>query len=312
MKTGVQPARLARGAVYILGLLLALAGQPALAADGSRYQRTVAALPEATSEIRGDFAAIALAQLAEAYLAEARQARTEAVGVPGSTRLLSWSRGVERYVRELWAAHAEVAQGHPVELQVLPMSDAAVTVAGRTVILSHPRRDQQAVFEQAALAEFCTAHDCLQLLAVAPAGNREPIPVSALPRSADWVFTARGNVCVQQGLSLHFSPGGSLPRQRKVCAQLFAELQTLLVELRWQQRQGVMIDWSVFTLAAAPDREQHLVTLNGAGDALLLNLPLLYRSDGLTERLQGWLQASLAGSVFPELILPATDYNWGQ
>ncbi len=307
-----SPAHRLGYAVCFVGLLLSpvvAAVPPGQTAVPSRFDRTAQALQQAAPETRASFARIALLQLVEIYLAEAGLARSEARGQATDSRLRGWSLAVDRYARQLLQVHEEVEAGFPVTVLTHPAGNIAISAAGRPVILSHPRQDQQATLEQMILTDFCAKEDCQQLLAE-PETAREPVPVSAPSGAQHWTFSNLGPRCSRQGLSVQFAASGDLPRQRMLCRQLFAELDALVTELRWQLRHGVRPDWAALSLSAIPNQPRHMLRLNDAGDSLLLSLPLLHGTPGLLASLQRWLRASSEGGPAPAQLLLAAELGW--
>lgn len=314
MSTGTS-LHCARSVVGLLSLLLSLAvvaGEPASAAALSRFARTAQALQQAAPEIRASFARVALLQLAEVYLAEAELARREVRDQAPGASLLGWALAVERYAQQLLLLHEEVEAGIPVTVLAHSGGDIAISAAGRPIILGHPRRDQQAALEQMILADFCARENCRQLLLPpSEAGpERQPVPISTGSGSQQWTFSNAGPKCSAQALSVQFAASGQLTRQRMLCRQLFAELNALVTELRWQLRQGVRPDWAALTVSAVANRPLHLLGLNAAGDSILLSLPLVHATPGLLASLQHWLRASSEGEPVPTRLLLASELGW--
>ena len=277
--------------------------------EASRFERTVDALVEADDELRHRFANLALMELAEVYLAEADLARSEARDSEKSARLRGWSRAVERYAEQLLLVREDIELGFPVELRSYAREVPSITVAGRTVFLAHPRRSQQGAFEQSVLTQFCTGSTCTALTVENEAGD-VPIPMSPGLVNPEWAFSAQGPVCRYRGLSLQFSAAGQLPQQRALCQQLMQESALLATELAWQRRHGVVVDWDSLVLRATPQRPEHVVLLNNAGDSLLITLPLIYSTDGLVKTLVPWLQAYGNRDGPPDMALQAGDLGW--
>ena len=98
---------------------------------------------------------------------------------------------------------------------------------------------------------------------------------------------------------------------RPLCAQVLQELLALELELRWQKRHGVAVDYDSLLISATPRRPEHLVRLNDNGDSMLLGLPLLYGSDGLLDAISAWLyQRVEAASRSAPLVLDASQFGW--
>ena len=283
-------------------------GQSAQGADQSRFLRTALSLQD-RPELAEEFATIALVELAEAFIAEADLARSEAREVTaGRDKLLTWAASVDRYSEQLLLVMEDVSLGFPVETRNQFGSEITLMVGGRSVILAHPRATQQPAFEQRVLARFCAMHDCRELISVEE--EREPIPVSAAQVSPQWDFSAQRQVCHYQGISVQFSAMGQLARWRTLCRQLLQEALALAAELAWQQRHDVMIEWRMLEIRPTPQRPEHLVLLNTAGDSVLLTLPLMYATPGLLEALLPWVRSRYSGEQATPVSLDARRLGW--
>lgn len=296
-------------AVLLLALGLALFPGFVSASEESRYDRIVQTLQTAEPDLRAQFATSALLELTEVYLAEADLARREAEDSDEPQRLSSWSRAVERYASQLALVLDDIALGFPIDLRTYSREVASVSVGGRTIMLAHPRSDQQSAYQQAVLRHFCGQGLCRNL--IVSEASIEPIPMSTGVVSPHWEFTAAGPTCSHQNLQLTFSSGGALGHQRSLCEQLMQEAETLATELAWQQRHGVNIDWDTLSLRAVPLRPEHLVVLNDAGDSLLVTLPLLHGTAGLLLHLSPWLQQRFQPETEPPAVtLDAAMLGW--
>jgi len=276
----------------------------------SRFQRTVHYLQDHPLEERADFAAAALAELAEVYMAEADLARAEAAQQEGSARakLLGWSQAVDQYASQLLLVLDDVEQGFPVTLRPGLQGPLTATVADRAIILGHPRADQQSAYEQRVLSDFCSNHDCERMTVTAD--QPRPIPASDMPVNTLWTFTDSGPVCSSDGVEVHFHNSRNLPILRGLCEQLVQELAVLAMNLAWQIRHGVTIDWSGLAISATPGRPEHLVRLNAAGDSILATLPLLSDSADLLSDIKPWLYARSTGAAPALISLDAAEYGW--
>lgn len=274
----------------------------------SRFQRTVQYLQDAPAEVRGDFAAIALSSLTEAYIAEARLAREKTRTAGHDAGLRSWSVAVDYYARQMPLLLEDIELGLPVRLTLGGEKSLSITVADRIVILSHPRFNQQSVFEQGILADFCSRHDCEQFTP----GNAElePIPVSAVQVRPDWTFTAQGRICSYKGIKILFNSEQNLANSLLICEQFLQEVMTLANEFAWQQRHAVPIEWDKLDIQSTPRRPEHMVRLNSAGDSVLVTVPLLYGSPGLLEHVVPWIQLRLSNHPDASIELHADHYGW--
>lgn len=301
--------------IAAVALSVLLLAQAACAAEMSRFQRLVVSLEQAESPSRSHFARIALLEMAEIHIAEAGLARQQSVEAERPERLLGWSLAVEAYARELLQLHEEVERGAQVALLPALLADPGIVVGPRSIIISHPRGDQQETLEQAIIKRFCEQEDCLRLLSAEIEVAPEPILASSSSRPPSWSFTRSGPVCEQDGLQIQFPAAGgrgagSLAQHRSLCEQLFSELQLLAAELRTQLRQGVVPDWRELSISATPHRPEHSVRLNSAGDGVLLAVPLLHSTPGLLARIIPWLRPLAESGVGPGLTLQAGDLGW--
>ena len=307
--------RAARCVLLLACLLSGLAVQaqpPPEAPPPSRYQRTLQYLQHAPEAEQVEFAGTALGRLVEVYMAEADLARSEARAKAGvaAARLRGWAVAVDQYASQLLLVLDDLEQGFPLELSVSPQGQASLAVAGRAVMLLHPRPSQQGAYEQEVLADYCARHDCLAITATAAGESPQAIPMSAARVSPRWTFTNAGPVCSYQGLDVQFGATRQLAALRDLCAQLMQELVGLAVELAWQRRHGVAVNWAALDIVATPGRPGHVVHLNLAGDSVLANVPLLAGSEGLLADIVPWLRARSAGEEAATLQLDAADYGW--
>lgn len=289
----------------LLGLAL-VAGSAV--AEESRYQRTLLALQHSKAELKGRFAVAALLELNEVYLAEADLARKESESAEAPAKLYAWSRAVEQYASQLALVIDDIDFGLPVELQLNPREVAAVRVAGRTIMLAHPRHSQQLVYEQSVLNLFCAGNPCRELTSVA--SKQSPIPMSTALVVPGWEFNEHGPTCNHLQLQVSFKPAGNLRQQRQLCQQLMQEVEILATELAWQQRHDIDIDWGVLVIKPTPMRPEHLVLLNDVGDSVLVSLPLLYGTDKLLEKVSPWLRQRHSSDGPPAISLDSSALGW--
>ncbi len=277
-------------------------------AGESRFQRTTSALQQFPARMSAEFASTALTILTEIYIAEADLARNEAGNAENGAKLMIWAAAVEQYANQLPLMLDDIATGFPVTISETTNSMVGISVAGRFVILSHPRADQQSAYEHRVLGDFCARNHCDQL--TPNAESRSPIPVTAPVVNPNWSFTVDGPLCSSGGISIKFVSARQLGNLRGICRQLFQELSSLATEIRWQKAHGVAIDWEIVDIQPTPQRPEHLVILNASGDAILLSLPLLYSSERLIAELNPWLRAKTSGTAPPGLHINAATYGW--
>ncbi len=263
----------------------------------SRFFRTALQLGQASPEEIADFASTALTLLAQAYQQEAKLAQREAVQAGGDKKLLDWSRAVQNYSAQLSYVLADIELGLPVVLVPQGEKFVALEVADRMTILSHPRGNQQSVLEQQILQSYCARHDCVALLATAAHRENESVPHAVGPLRPQWTFDEDGSACAYRGFQLRFAPGQNLAAARQFCRSLVTEIFSLIDELRWQQRHGVTIDWSLLQITTTPYGSDHQVLLNAAGDSVLRALPRLGDNPALIQTLSSWLALRVAGKA---------------
>lgn len=299
--------------VFVLLLLLAVLAT-ARAQDQntttSRYQRITQHLQVAAPEDRRAFARVALEALAEVYIAEADLARRESVAARGGGEPARWAHAVDDFNAHLLRLLAAVEKGVPVSLPGnRGNGPAVVEIEGERVMLSHPREGQQAAYEQAILSAFCRGARCELLEPTAPLPGSDSLPVTPSTVNVDWAFSAGGAACSADGITLAFEAGAAVARTRDLCEQLHLEIAAMLLELRWQSRRGVVIDWPGLALRRRSDQPGHVLQLNPAGDAALLKAPLVASSPGLLRELAPWLRSRVGGEQ-ASIRLSAADWGW--
>lgn len=272
------------------------------AAPATQFDQLILALQTAPPEWRIAFAELALGQLADAYFAEAELARTPPASAPAATESARWSHGVESYAHQLLRLQQAVAQAADVTILQPQGGDAIITLPGTRMMLSHPRPDQQRVFEQALVERFCQWHGCGFEVNTADA-LMESAPVYEV--RPDWLFAVEGTACRHQGLHLWFPRASDITAMRQFCTGLFAELEQLVAELAKLQQFGLEIQWQQLTLIPNTQTLQ----LNRRGDILMLELPTLRRYPRLLPQLQPWL-AERAQGRSATLKLSATELGW--
>ncbi|MEH6518594.1 MAG: hypothetical protein V7742_18095 [Halioglobus sp.] len=292
----------------LLVLVFGAFAEPVTPSTLSRYQQALLALQTQEADWKASFADAALSQLVEIYLAEADLAKFQAGEEDPNPKLFGWSRAVEQYANQLMLVQEDIKLGLPVALYVEVLGPPRIVIGGRSVILNHPREDQQRVYESTVLSDFCRRKDCDSLIQTDT--ELEPIPMSAPVIEPDWRFTSTGPLCVAHSIEVHFDSTADLSRIKPLCRQLLQELAALHNDLLWQQRHGVHLDWDHLDTRAIPERPIHLVSLNDRGDSLLLAVPILHNSPGLLMDVKPWLVSQQSGDESVQLILRAENYGW--
>jgi hypothetical protein len=274
----------------------------------TRFERTAQYLQTASPELRGDFAAIGLSTLARAYVAEANLAREQSRKSARHASLRAWSATVDGFARQMPLLLDDIELGLPVQLTLGAEKSLAVTVAGRTVILSHPRLNEQTAFEQEILNVFCARHRCEQFMP--GKGDFGPIAFSTTQIRPDWTFTSQSSLCAYQGITVRFRSATDMAKARLICEQFLAEAVMLADELSWQQRHSVVIEWTHLKIVATPGRTGHIVQLNELGESILVTVPLLFSNTQLLEDTLPWLKQRLNDRQTANVVLDADRYGW--
>ncbi|MDG2046129.1 MAG: hypothetical protein P8J79_02855 [Halioglobus sp.] len=276
----------------------------------SRFYRTVHYLQDASPQLRGQFATIALTQLIDGYLEEARLVNEESRTAGAQANARSWSLAVSHYANQIPLLLDDIALGLPVRLTEVEDKSLAITVTDRTIILNHPRFDQQHALEHGILLEFCALYPCAQFMR----RDTEPVAIAAsrVHVRPHWTFTARGAVCAYQGIEVQFKNGKNLAASRAICNQFLQEAISLANEISWHQALAVPIQWSEFEIQATAGGAEHLVRLNGLGDVAAVTVPLLYANQRLFEHILPWARQWLAHRQEASIQLKAHHYDWGE
>ena len=275
----------------------------------SRFARTLSALSTGDDASRVAFANIAITQLIEIYIAEADLARNEA-HESRNVKLQGWAAAVEQFNDDLFLVLEDLEVGFPVAFSVRLDGPVVLLVGGRTVLLTHPRADQQVSYEQRVLVEFCRRKNCDELTAVrAPP---EPIPVSVIAKNPVWSFTDNGPVCISidGDIRVQFPSIRNLPLFRDQCRQFLHEVTALELDIRRQTRHGVIIEGDRIEIEQQALGIEHRVTLNTTGDSVLITLPLLYGSPLVLNQLGLWMSDRIANGAKQVLRIDAVDITW--
>ena len=272
--------------------------------SASRLSQLGMALGDAAEALRADFAVLAIAQMAEAHGAEAERARQEAPQLTQDRDPTRWAGAVDAYAAQLLA----IANGISPQTSVVIKSGAAnevyLVIDGTPVMVSSPVATQQAALEQQIIERFCTLYECNELLA----GYQAPLAPSRPDRSAThWSFSQdAGPVCSSaEGLEFQFRDMQNLPGYRMACAQIVAELDTLVRGIVRSRSSGVRVDWNSLAIQALAGSEHHQVRLNTAGAVLHAPLPGLAATPRLLTLLRPWLASRVGGHGYRLVVINA-------
>jgi len=275
----------------------------------SRFLRTAGYLISADAELRADFSMAALDVLAQAYILEADLALKQAQEGKKTDQgeLVAWAAAVRQFARQLSILQEDINLGFPVSLGEFSAGSLAVTVAGRTVILNHPRGKEQSVLEHNILQAFCAQRDCE---VITPGEIQEQsIPVSVGLVRPKWAFSENGPQCEEGNIRVSYQRGVNLSLARTNCQQLIQEIRSLITELAWQKRHSVSVHWADLSILANTAGQQDTVVLNTAGDTLLLSLPLLRENPPLLAFCIPWLRRVYEGGGSEGLKIDAMTFG---
>lgn len=276
----------------------------------SLFDRTVSAVQKSPQENRVDFATAALRELVETYMAEADLARKEGSKNNENSKLSGWAVSVDRFADQLLVAMEDVDAGFPVDLSETASGAVGLTVADRMIVLAHPRADQQRVYEQRVLADFCSQKNCSSLIRDTDENNVAPL--SSVPITPLWSFTTDGPICIsnEDEIEIQFNATRNLSLIRAQCRELLREFRSLREEISWHIRHGVRVHWKNMALLDTPDKSEHIVVLNGTGDSALLVLPLLYSSPEVLKQFGMWLSSKAKSRESEKLRVEAVNIVW--
>jgi hypothetical protein len=288
---------------FICSLALLAAAAAGVESSLSRFNRLAVAISKEAEPVRGDFARVAISEMAAAHTAEAERARQDARA--GNRKdLMRWAAAVDGYAAELAAVGETLTPETAVDISIGPDNGVYLIIAGRPVMVGTPRAREQAEFEQHVIERFCATYRCDDFV-----DDFEPraarARVQGLPPS--WSFSQySGPACsTADGLELQFQTMEDLGRKREICTRLVAELNQLAAAIETETRAGVRPDWNRVEIRGNPNAEQQFVVLNGNGDTLQLAIPGLAAVPDFLRRSLPWLAARVKGESYHLVLLNA-------
>jgi hypothetical protein len=261
-----------------------------------------ARLQDAPEPLRTEFALAALSELVLVYSREAERARAEIRRGPADPDLPRWSRAVEGLVADLQRLVDGLSPETAVSVSTLYPDTVYLIVDGNPVLLTGPRKGENAALEQRVLERFCSRNDCSDLMEEELAKPTPPAPSVSPPL---WRFgDAGGPVCATgDGLELQFQNAFDLNEKREACARMVAELNTLAAALQREIGTGTRVDWNRLAIRPAADVDVQHIALNADGDYLLMLAPSLQQSPELFRLVLPWLAAKVAGKRYNLVVL---------
>jgi hypothetical protein len=301
-----SPVNLRISVLQLLAILLLPQAAAVFATPSdTQFDRLITSLNTAPFEERQEFASLALSRLADAYLTEVEQARSDSREERSVTRQ-RWSSSVEQFVNRLLLLKSDIDMGLGVTLGTTSARDVVIEAGGQSVMLSYPRPREQRAFEQQLLESFCRSRACETLSASdAPRMPERPV-VDVRP---GWTFATDRIECRHRGLTLVFAEREYSDRLRQFCSAAWREAEILSSELRKLVQFGMAIEWEALAIRQMANPAEQVVELNAARDSIPLSLPTLQAYPKLLSLLQPWLQAQLEQQAVT-LSLKAADFGW--
>jgi hypothetical protein len=283
--------------------LLVPAMAPTQAAAQPRLNQLAARLAEGPASLQADLARIALSELAAVYADEAQRAQQDMRRHPDDHNLHGWAAGVQRLSNDYATLADTVSADTPIELGIGPDHSLNLIVAGRLAVISSPRMNEQAAFEQRIIGQFCTLNRCEDLLddPVASEG------VDSTSPPPQWNFSDQaGPVCTSDdGLEFQFRTLDNLDRKRAACASAVTELHRLSSAITRETATGIRVDWGTLAIYSRPDPDQQKVVLNSNGDSVQLSLPFLAAQQELFAMVRPWLAANVRDERYTLVVINA-------
>lgn len=276
---------------------------PTLAAAQPRLNQLAARLADGPAPLQADLARIALTELAAVYADEAQRAQRDMRRQPGDHNLHGWAAGVQRLSNDYSTLADTVSVDTPIELSIGPDHSLNLIVAGQLAVISSPRMNEQAAFEQRIIEQFCILNRCEDLLDDQVAS----VAVDSTSPPPQWNFSDKtGPVCTSgDGLEFQFRNLDNLERKRAACASAVAELHQLASAIAGETAAGVRVDWGTLAIYNRPDPDQQKVVLNTNGDSVQLSLPFLAAQQELFAMVRPWLAANVRDERYTLVVINA-------
>ncbi len=303
-QSGLPVHRAYRLLLAVCGLALLAVAAAGVEPSLSRFNRIAVAISKEAEPVRGDFALVAISEMAAAHTAEAERARQDARAGNRRQDLMRWAAAVDGYAAELTAIGETLTPETAVDISIGPDKGVYLIIAGRPVMVGTPRARDQAEFEQRIIERFCATYRCDNFV-----DDFEPVAararVQGLPPS--WSFSQySGPACsTADGLELQFQTMQDLGRKREICTSLVAELNLLAAAIETETNAGVRLDWNRLEIRGNPNAEQQFVVLNGSGNTLQLAVPGLAAVPDFLRRSLPWLAARVKGESYHLVLLNA-------
>lgn len=270
-----------------------------------RLNQLAIRLTDGPAPLQADLARIALAELAAVYADEAQRAQRDTRHQSGDHNLRGWAAAVQRLASDYATLAETVHPDTPIELSIGPDNSLNLVVAGQLVVVSSPRMNEQAAFEQRVIQQFCELNRCEGLLDT----SAVDAPIDGEIAPAQWIFSDQtGPACSSEdGLEFQFNNLENLDRKRAACASVIAELHRLAAAIAREIASGVRVEWDALEIYNRPVQDQQKVMLNTSGASVQLSLPFLAARQALFSQLRPWLAANVRGERYNLVVINAGD-----
>lgn len=270
-----------------------------------RLNQLAQGIADGPAPLRADLARVAIDELAAVYADEARRAlRDKRRGGDASDRR-RWAGAVQQLADDYRLLANSIGFLTPVDIDIGPEGSLYLVIDGKLVVASSPRMNEQRLYEQRVIAEFCALNRCNELVRQPmPEASRSAITPEA---SSQWEFSDHtGPVCSNgDGLEFQFRTLENMDLKRIVCQRIVAELELLANAVSRRMASGTRVDWNSVAIHGPPGGSEHTVTLNPEGDTLQLALPELATQNHAFRRVLPWLAAKVRGEHYTLVVLDA-------
>lgn len=267
-------------------MLLVWALVPGTAMSAVELRQALPALRASEPAVRRIFVEVAVAVLADRFLAAAQASADDD----------RWARHTRSFVADLWRAVDGVRAGGTVQIIEDPDSSLRIVVSGarnHQFALLPPRPADRAAVEAEIMRNLCLSVDCsyiersLEVAAPATATARQTTPQ-----------LTRGTRATPANDGLSCAPGGGRHARLRAsaCTRLLREMRALREVLYRSHAGGLELDWSVLDPPLWRKRGSELLVRQD-GATVTVDAPLLGRYPALLATVMPWIRAHIDGRV---------------
>ncbi|MFT4582279.1 MAG: hypothetical protein ACI915_001759 [Gammaproteobacteria bacterium] len=244
------------------------------------------------------FASVAIEMMADFYRTELAQSRK--IVPDAKSRSSSWGSGMRRYIAQLEKIALSIDDHTDIKILKEPHGAIRILVGEEQVMLSAPRPDRQATFEQAIADNVCRYIEC-------PAsGNtvEEKVANRSTRKDGGWAFRSDAPPMYSSSDGLHcvFSDSRHFKLKKAACHKLLDEIRLLTESLIALKTHGMTIDWNSIKIDQVGIGEPHRVRYNGRRAFVRISLPGLMRAEAVLQESIPWIRANLHGRVYQHVV----------